>query len=544
MSIERLLLATTLPSACRDRIAWVSPSCASVQPGAAYFSIAVIRQAKGPVSPKVHDSRYSNPLIHPRAWPAYVVSNKAVAEAAWTQHTASNDVSLHRMSKTQRMLMNTNVSDLRSQPDTQRRTSRYQYLTDTNAGTPAGELLRRYWQPVALASELPPGGAPVGVRIMGDDIVLFRDDADRVGALDRKCKHRCADLVLARIEDGGIRCPYHGWLFAIDGRVLDQPAEVSRTAKDRVRARSYPVHEAGGAFWLYLGPGEPPLFPNYPALQGSDEHRYTCKWFGDCNWMQASEGNIDPVHTSYLHQLELKDDTMKARWGVFANSARPELSVAETRFGVRLFTLRDVGTNGDKSIRVTNFVMPNACAVGGFEGYLGDGGLTMLWDVPIDNQQHWRWEFIFHRSGKLEKESIEAQYRAEKGDGDRMWRTKSDNYSQDRESMKDKAYLGLGPCFSVHDVVITQSQGQIHDQSDEHLSSSDIAIVRARRALGEAAQAVANGQDPRGVVRAAAENDFRDMVVLTGVLAAGESKEACVAALERKGDLYTPQTAS
>ncbi len=436
--------------------------------------------------------------------------------------------------------MSVHVADPRPQADASQRTRRYQYLTDTNAGTPAGELMRRYWQPVALSSDLPPGAAPKAIRIMGEDIVLFRDDADRVGALDRKCAHRCTDLVLGRIEDGGIRCPYHGWLFDINGRVLDAPAEANPTAKDRIRARTYRVHEAGGAFWIYMGPGEPPLFPNYPALQGSDQHRYTCKWYGDCNWMQASEGNIDPVHTSYLHQLELEDEHMKARWGVFSNPARPELSVEETRFGVRLFTLRNVSADGAKSIRVTNFVMPNACAVGGFEGYLGDGGLTMLWDVPIDNQSHYRWEFIYHRSGNLDKASLDAQYRSEKDENDRMWRKKENNYSQDRESMKGKAYLGLGQCFSVHDVVITQSQGQIHEQANEHLSSSDIAIIRVRRALDEAAQAVANGAEPRGVLRAPQDNDFPDMIVMTGELAAGETKEAYVAKLESQGNLYTP----
>jgi phthalate 4,5-dioxygenase oxygenase subunit len=437
--------------------------------------------------------------------------------------------------------MNTPFVDLRPQVDASRRTSRYQYLTDTNVGTPAGDLLRRYWQPVALSSDLPPGAAPKAIRIMAEDIVLFRDDADRVGALDRKCAHRCTDLVLGRIEDGGIRCPYHGWLFDIDGRVLDTPAEVNPAAKDRIRTRSYPVHEAGGAFWIYMGPGVPPLFPNYPALQGSEQHRYTCKWYGDCNWMQASEGNIDPVHTSYLHQLELEGKDMKARWGVFSNPARPELSVEETRFGVRLFTLRDTGADGAKSIRVTNFVMPNACAVGGFEGYLGDGGLTMLWDVPIDNASHYRWEFIYHRSGKLDKSGLETQYRSEKDENDRMWRKKENNYFQDRKSMKGMAYLGLGQCFSVHDVVITQSQGLVHDQANEHLSSSDIAIMRARRALDEAAQAVTNGAEPRGVVRTPEANDFRDMIVMTGLLAAGDTKEGYVAKLESQGGLYTPE---
>lgn len=439
--------------------------------------------------------------------------------------------------------MNIPVAESRPPINAAPRASRYQYLSDTNPGTPAGELLRRYWQPVALSSDLAPGAAPRPIRIMAEDIVLFRDDAGRVGALDRKCAHRCTDLALGRIEDGGIRCPYHGWLFDIDGQVLDAPAEANPAAKDRIRARSYRVHEAGGAFWIYMGPGEPPVFPDYPALRGSARHRYSCKWYGDCNWMQASEGNIDPVHTSYLHQLELESEEMKARWGVFSNPVRPELGVEETRFGIRLFTLRDTGTNGAKSIRVTNFVMPNACAVGGFEGYLGDGGLTMLWDVPIDNHSHYRWEFIYHRSGKLDQAALDAQYRSEKDDNDRMWRKKENLYSQDRESMKGKTYLGLGQCFSVHDIVITQSQGVIHDQAGEHLSSSDIAIMRARRALDEAAQAVARGEDPQGIVRTPDENDFRDMIVMTGELAAGETRQAYVAEIRARGDLYAPDPA-
>ena len=147
---------------------------------------------------------------------------------------------------------------------------RFQYLTQTNAGTPAGELLRRYWQPIALVSSLGPDAGPQPIRIMGEDLVLFRDTDNRVGLIDRQCAHRCTDLALGRVEDGGLRCPYHGWLFDIHGKCLQQPAEASPTAKDRIHMKSYPVHQAGGAFWAYMGPGEPPLFPAYPALAGGD----------------------------------------------------------------------------------------------------------------------------------------------------------------------------------------------------------------------------------------------------------------------------------
>jgi hypothetical protein len=229
---------------------------------------------------------------------------------------------------------------------------------------------------------------------------------------------------------------------------------------------------------------------------------------------------------------------MKARWGVFSNQARPELSIEDTRFGVRLYTRRAMDDGQRHSVRITNFVMPNACAVGGFEGYLGEGGLTMLWDVPIDDHNHYRWEFIFHRSGTLDKAALEKQYSAEKEEGDRMWRRKEELFSQDRASMNGKAYLGLGECFSVHDIAITQAQGTVHQQGDEHLSSTDIAIVRARRMLDEAVAEMAAGRDPRGVIRAAADNDFRDMVVATGEMESAGSKQAYCARFIEEGTLF------
>jgi phthalate 4,5-dioxygenase len=413
----------------------------------------------------------------------------------------------------------------------------YSYLAHTDRGTPAGDLLRRYWQPIALESEL--GKDPLPVRILGEDLVLFIDDQGRAGALDRRCAHRCTDLSLGRIEDGGIRCPYHGWLFGVDGQCLDQPAEPSKTAKNRVKARSYPLHKAGDAYWIYMGPGEPPLFPDYPALRGSSDYRYFTKWRGDCNWMQGHEGNIDPVHTSYLHKIELNTEDMKSRWGVFANNAMPAITIEDTRFGIRLYTLRPLGHGEKQSLRITNFVMPNACAVGGFEGDLGPGGVTMLWDVPIDDEHHWRWEFIFHKTGKLNRAALEAQYSAEKLPGTHlMWRTKDNNYAQDRNQMSGATYVGLGPCFSVHDIVITNSQGTIHNHEEEHLSSSDIAIVRARRLLHEAAQAVANGQDPRGVVRDNAEQTFNDLIVITDEVSVGFNKAEYVERLSRDKNLY------
>jgi phthalate 4,5-dioxygenase oxygenase subunit len=417
--------------------------------------------------------------------------------------------------------------------------ARYQHLTRTAAGTPAGDLLRRYWQPVAMSADLVAGGAPLAERIMGDDVVVFRDENGRPGVLAMKCAHRCADLSYGRVEAGGLRCVYHGWVFDVDGRCLEQPAEPPEsTFKDRVRQRAFPCREAAGALWAYFGPGEPPLFPTFPAL-ADDEFRYTTRWRGNANWLQASEGNIDPVHTSFLHQIVPRDPEMRKRWGVFSIDARPEVTATETRFGVRLFTKRRLPDSDEMLLRVTNFVMPNACAVGGFEGDLGPGGCTMLWDVPIDDEHHWRYEFIFHRSGKLDKTTLDTQYRSEKINGDELRRTPENRYLQDRDAMANgDAYIGLGECFTVHDVFITQSQGVIHDQSHEALGSSDIAITKARRQLAQAAIDVAEGRDPIGVLRDPADNDFRDMIVVTQTIPQSTDLDALCNDIARDGSLY------
>lgn len=391
----------------------------------------------------------------------------------------------------------------------------YAVLQHTDRGTPAGRLLRAYWQPVGLSTDVTADGAPHPVRIMGEDLVLFRDDQGRPGLLGLKCAHRCADLSYGRVEDGGLRCIYHGWLYDVDGRCLEQPAEpAGSTFKDRVRQRAYPCREVGGAIWAYLGEGEPPLFPNYAAVIAPEAYRYTARWLSHCNWMQGNEGNVDPVHTSYLHRFALGDEVERKRLGVFTVDTAPELTVEDTRFGMRVYTDRR-GADGVRILRITNLLMPNGCAISGFEANLGPGGCSMFWHVPIDDGQHWRYEFSFHRSGKFPKDAIAAQYATEKLPGDAPKRRPENRFMQDREAMANGSYLGMGKVFPAHDLFVTESQGTIHDHTEEHLASTDIGILRSRRLQLEALRALETGEDPRGVIRDPAENDFDDIVVVT-----------------------------
>ena len=179
-----------------------------------------------------------------------------------------------------------------------------QLLTQTDRGTPCGELMRRYWQPVALSEELPAGGAPLKVKILGEELALFRDDQGRPGLIGLHCAHRGTDLSYGRVEDGGLRCLYHGWLYDICGRVIDQPGEPGGGAnKAAIRHPAYPCQEAGGVILAYMGPGEPPLVPNYEFLTVAPEYRTVVKVMYECNYLQGNEGNIDPVHLSFLHQI-------------------------------------------------------------------------------------------------------------------------------------------------------------------------------------------------------------------------------------------------
>ena len=395
-------------------------------------------------------------------------------------------------------------------------------LTQTNRGRPAGELLRRYWQPVALAEELPPGAAPLSVKILGEDLVLFRDDQGRVGLLGIHCSHRGTNLSYGRVEDGGLRCLYHGWLYDIGGRCLEQPGEPGGGEhKNDIRHLAYPCKEAGGAIFTYMGPGEPPLFPDYQFLKASPDHLYVGKIFHDCNYLQANEGNIDPVHLSFLHRfLEKREERYRgvrgaeeSHYNLVARNTAPLLDVELTDFGVRIYTVRRL--EGDKAyLRVSYFILPNLSA---FPGQTGGEGYSVNWHVPINDAHHWKYSFVFSAGAPLQKEVISRE-RSELTPDYRLARNETNRYLQDRESMKTKTYAGMGSGFQAHDAFATASQGQIQDRTEEHLVSSDKAIVAARKLLQQAIRDVQEGREPPHVIREASQNRFPHLLVVSDMI--------------------------
>jgi phenylpropionate dioxygenase-like ring-hydroxylating dioxygenase large terminal subunit len=379
-----------------------------------------------------------------------------------------------------------------------------QLMTRTGPSTPGGALFRRYWQPVALSEELPAGGVPLPVRILGEDLVLFRDDAGRPGLLGLHCSHRGADLSYGRVEDGGLRCLYHGWLYDIQGSCLEQPAEArGRDYKRKIHQRAYPCREAGNLIFTYMGPGEPPLMPAYEFFAVPDSHRHATKVHQECNYLQANEGNIDPPHIAFLHRREdaaayrvdgpgvLNDGAV--RRALLQQDAAPNFEVEATAFGFRIVQTREIGSDDTYFLTVTNFIMPNASAFG------SDGdAYRVAWHVPIDDEHHWRYMLLFSRAAPLDHDrladpELTADYR--------LIRNKANRYLQDREEMRAKTFSGMGTSFKALDVHVTEGQGPIMDRTQEHLGPGDRAIIAARRMLLAAIADVQAGRDPPFVVR-------------------------------------------
>lgn len=414
-------------------------------------------------------------------------------------------------------------------------------LTQTGPATPCGELLRRYWQPAALSEELPRGGAPKPVRLLGEELVLFRDDQGRPGLLGLHCSHRGADLSYGRVEDGGLRCIYHGWLYDIHGRCLDQPGEPGGGEhKNSIRHPAYPCKERAGAIFTYMGRGEPPLLPDYDFLTAPENHVFAGKLFNDCNYLQGNEGNIDLLHTSFLHfvKRDLESLTGEDRKQVLERYGTPdrlsgrgpspglETTDAELlEYGLRFCKLRRMGPQ-ENYIRVATFVLPNLTVIPGGE---------VNWHVPVDDTHHWKYIFFFNRDEPMAKEQPRRdraglapppEYKPIANKGNR--------YLQDRESMKGVNYSGIKQSFfAAQDLCAVEGAGPIQGRTREHMVASDLPIVLSRKLLIKAIRDLQEGREPKNIVRDAESNRFPDIVATFGVIPSSLGwKEHCKQLIE------------
>lgn len=378
-------------------------------------------------------------------------------------------------------------------------------ITTSGETTPVGYLLRRYWQPVALSEELH-GPRPVRpVKIMGQNLVLFRDAEGQLGLLDRDCPHRGADLAFGRLEDGGLRCLFHGWLFDRQGRCLDTPAEpAGRNLCSRVSQRSYPVVERNGIIFGYLGTGEPPAFPALDCFTAPDTHVFAFKGHLDCNWLQALEVGLDPAHASFLHRF-FEDADAAASYGkqfratsadsempmtrVLREFARPDIKVQNSDTGLRIFALRDIG-DGSMHVRVTNLLFPQAFVIP-----LSEHMTITQWHVPIDDHSCYWYALFTSFTGAVDKAEMRRQrlqlytlpdYKPRVG--------RFNDYGYDWEQQQRATYTGMGEDINVHDQWAVESQGRIQDRTREHLGTTDKAIVAFRKLLLSEIKKAAQGE--------------------------------------------------
>src|SRR5438105_9835444 len=266
-------------------------------------------------------------------------------------------------------------------------------LTRVGPHTPMGNTLRRYWLPALLSSELPhPDGDPVRVRLLGEDLVAFRDSNGKPGLLHNNCPHRGASLFFGRNEEGGLRCVFHGWKFDVMGQCVDMPNEPPESDfKHKVQATAYPTREKAGLIWTYMGPPEkqPPL-PDLEWMRAPAGQAWVSKTFESCNYLQAMEGGLDTSHSSFLH----RDLTGEGLANPRVRSTAPRLEVLNTDYGYMYASIRHLPDDRQNFVRVYHYVMPfYQLRAGGSPKTLGNTDGHM-W-VPIDDSTCWTWNFHF-----------------------------------------------------------------------------------------------------------------------------------------------------
>lgn len=397
-------------------------------------------------------------------------------------------------------------------------------LCRVEGDAPMGQLMRRHWIPALLAEEVPgPDCDPVPLRLLGEDLVAFRDSDGRVGVMDRHCPHRRASLVFGRNEDCGLRCLYHGWKMDVDGNVLEMPSEPAGSPMlQKVRHKAYPTHEHAGFVFVYMGPRESmPAFAPPPYAPTADARCAVVKIVVDCNWAQVLEGAIDSAHSSTLHSTDMQParvDRAKATRDVWlrpSTDRAPRLVAERGDFGFKYAALRRPIANAavDDYVRVTVFVAP-------FTVLIPPNNLYRVANinVPIDDT-HTMFHFIAWTPGPEHAVDVEGWRHFCGGqvgiDVDREWRkvrTLANRYMQDRQSMRLGNFTGIRG-IPNQDIAMWETMGPIADRSRDRLGASDVAIVEFRRMMVEAAHAMRE----RGIALGAGQ-DWSSLASFEGIV--------------------------
>ena len=396
-------------------------------------------------------------------------------------------------------------------------------VTRVGPGTPMGELMRRYWQPVLLSWELPgPDCPPVRVRLLGEDLVAFRDTSGRVGLLEEWFAHRRTSLWLGRNEEDGLRCVFHGWKYDVTGQCVDMPNELPEyDVKDKVRVVSYPTQELGGAIWAYLGPKEAqPPAPNFEWTRQPESHRHVSKGLQECNWLQALEGGIDSIHTSFLHRRFTGGRA--GLEGLRAKATAAKLEVNLTSYGYTYASIRTLDEGEGKYVRTYHYVMPNH-QIRAIQGYTADTKVQKfkiaghVW-VPVDDEHCMTWNWYYSLDKPLDDEERDEGFWGngpsyiDAKNGFRGYLNKANDYKIDREVQRMETFTGIEG-INQQDRAVQEAMGPIVDRCGEHLGQTDKAIIASRKLLLAAVKTVEDGGVPPG-----ADDSYYDLRAIEQVL--------------------------
>ena len=383
------------------------------------------------------------------------------------------------------------------------------YLNSSEPDTPMGNYLRCHWHPVALSEEVAkPDCAPIRLKVMGEDLLLFRDSKGKTGLIEPFCAHRGADLFFGRNEECGIRCIYHGWKYDIHGNCIDMPNVPKDAAyHGKIKIKAYPTQEFADMVWAYMGPPDIQPFevPQLEAGLVPPSHRYVTKRLVECNWTHSMEGALDTAHFSFLHMpapafrkddsSNIAADESRIRW--LRNDPAPRFKIIDHEVGFLIGGARNADP-GDHYWRLTQYMLPTHSITPSAmpnETYYG-----YSW-VPIDDHGCWMYVYAWHPdqaiSDEERKKYIKGGYGqfAELGPGYVPLRNRSNSYLMSREEQKTISFTGIRG-IAEQDQMAQESQGYMIDRTKENLSPTDVGIIRFRKLLLQEAKAFAAGKKP------------------------------------------------
>ena len=381
-----------------------------------------------------------------------------------------------------------------------------QALTRTGPGTPMGKLFRSYWIPALLASELAEAdGAPVRVQLLSEKLIAFRDTQGRLGLVDEFCAHRGVSLWFGRNEENGLRCPYHGWKYDVNGQCVEVPSEPTESGYcDRIKLKSYPLLDRGGVLWTYMGDAaHAPPEPAHDWATLPAGHVYASKRIQECNWLQSMEGGLDSIHSTFLHRFSVGEDPLLKRDPVSAAllkaDPRPVFLPLESPGGLSIATRRNAG-EADHYWRVTQWLMP---CFNLFPPYQGNPHGGHAW-VPIDDEHCWTFSVDYRPDRPLDADDLQAMHagagiHAQLSAGSFVpLAHRGNDYLIDRGAQTAKQTFSGVISVPIQDAAVQESMGPIQDRTREHAVSTDNGIIKTRQRLLRALADQERGAVPPG----------------------------------------------